>query len=94
MTHTKGPWLVDEEAEDNAGQITLGITSDNRPGYVCGIHCAEGVDLDVIDRANAVLIAAAPAMYEALKLCVEALEFIPCRARNEANEALRLAEGR
>lgn len=33
------------------------------------------------------------AMKEALESCIEALEFIPCRARNKAQAALALAKG-
>ena len=71
--HTPGPWIVDDEvSEDNAGQPTLGIYADGPEayGYVCGIHCGPDAELTQQDYANAHLIAAAPAMYEALRMLI------------------------
>jgi hypothetical protein len=94
--YTKGPWTIGDESEDNAGQRTLGITSDNRPGYICGIHCADGVDLDCIDRANARLIAAAPDLLIALRNMVADWERVmrPIPHDHEAKAAIAHAEGR
>lgn len=61
--HTPGPWIVDEVSEDEAGQETLGIYAEEG-GYVAVIHC--GPTIYEQDKADARLIAAAPAMYEAL----------------------------
>lgn len=72
--HTPGPWIVDDEvSEDNAGQPTLGIYADGPEayGYVCGIHCGPDAELTQQDYANAHLIAAAPAMYEAIKATLD-----------------------
>lgn len=82
MTHTPGKWTVEHTPNDetyimDGDDNHIATVWRSRPDY----------------EHHAALIAAAPALYEALKLCVEALEFIPCRARNEAEEALRLAEG-
>lgn len=62
---TPGPWELNP-CEDDNGHECLAITSDNRPGYVAGIHCADGVVLSLngTDLANARLIAAAPELAE------------------------------
>lgn len=102
-THTPGPWEIDEESEDNAGQTALSITSDNRPGYICGIHCAEGVELDVIDRANAAFIVRAcnahGELVKALKMILKTHDPIETDeimedAREQARAAIAKAEGR
>ena len=68
--HTPGPWVVDEICEDEAGQETLGIYAEEG-GYVAGIHCGPDATIDEQDKANATLLAAAPAMYEALKAALD-----------------------
>ena len=68
--HTPGPWIVDNGvSEDITGRPTLGIyaAGPEEYGYVCGIHCGPDADITKQDYVNAHLIAAAPAMYEALK---------------------------
>lgn len=102
--HTQGPWIIDNEvSEDIAGQPTLGIYADGPEeyGYVCGIHCGPDADITEQDYVNANLIAAAPAMYEALREIVEALgsgEVIDYSSAGdwytEACAALAQAEGR
>lgn len=57
--HTPGPWLVGEEADDG----TIDIVSDARP-YVCEVIPGA---VDKWTRSNALLIAAAPDLLEALK---------------------------
>lgn len=88
-THTPGPWRVVHTADDR----TFIDTEESNDNFIAQ------VDRNVTEyEANAAFIVRAcnshEAILEALKLCVEALEFIPCRARNKAEEALRLAEGR
>ena len=65
---TQGPWVVDEDYEDEEQQA-IGIVKEGH-GYIAGIHilasCNNGEGFTAEDRANAALIAAAPAMYEAL----------------------------
>ena len=65
---TPGPWVVDDDYEDEEQQA-IGIVKDGH-GYIAGIHmlasCNNGEGFNAEDRANAHLIAAAPAMYEAL----------------------------
>ena len=70
---TPGPWVVDEDYEDEEQQA-IGIVKEGR-GYIAGIHilasCNNGEGFTAEDRANAALIAAAPAMYEAIKQVIE-----------------------
>ena len=62
---TQGPWVVDEDYEDEEQQA-IGIVKEGH-GYIAGIHilasCNNGEGFTAEDRANAHLIAAAPAMY-------------------------------
>ena len=73
--HTPGPWVVDDDYEDEEQQA-IGIVKDGH-GYIAGIHilasCINGEGFSAEDRANAHLIAAAPAMYEALREIVAAV---------------------
>ncbi len=66
---TQGPWVVDEDYEDEEQQA-IGIVKEGH-GYIAGIHILassnNGEGFTSEDRANAHLIAAAPAMYEALQ---------------------------
>ena len=67
--HTPGPWVVDEVYEDDE-QRCIGIVKEGQ-GYIAGIHILASADtgnteFTAEDEANAHLIAAAPAMYEAL----------------------------
>ena len=66
---TQGPWVVDEDYEDEEQQA-IGIVKEGH-GYIAGIHILassnNGEGFTSEDRANATLIAAAPAMYEALR---------------------------
>jgi hypothetical protein len=76
---TQGPWVVDEDYEDEEQQA-IGIVKEGH-GYIAGIHILassnNGEGFTSEDRANATLIAAAPAMYEAL-------ETVPLPKHNEA----------
>ena len=102
--HTQGPWIIDNEvSEDIAGQPTLGIYADGPEeyGYVCGIHCGPDADITEQDYVNATLIAAAPAMYDALSELVKYLrEQVSDGALDtwepvfKAAKALAQAEGR
>ena len=66
---TPGPWVVDEDYEDEEQQA-IGIVKEGH-GYIAGIHilasCNNGEGFTAEDRANAALIAAAPAMYAIIK---------------------------
>ena len=66
---TQGPWVVDEDYEDEEQQA-IGIVKEGH-GYIAGIHILassnNGEGFTSEDRANAHLIAAAPAMFEELK---------------------------
>ena len=98
---TPGPWVVDEDYEDEEQQA-IGIVKEGR-GYIAGIHmlasCNNGEGFTAEDRANAALIAAAPAMYEALQSILEFYEWSNSNgaeqaAYDKAMAALAQAEGR
>lgn len=71
MTHTKGIWRVEE---DNFG--CKNIVSDVAEEGIFSLGYTHGLGNEDEDLANAHLIAAAPAMYEALKGIL--LVAIPC----------------
>ena len=92
-THTPGPWII-----HRASEYTMDSEDDEK---IMSIIAENGQMILFTDsgyfkplEGNARLIAAAPELLEALKACVEALEFIPCRARNEARVVITKAEGR
>lgn len=97
MTHTPGPWIIhraDEytgDAEDHSK--IMSITAENGQTI---LFTDSGYFKPL--EANAALIAAAPAMYEALKAASQALtELDPLAEHHNAiaiDEAIRLAEGR
>lgn len=104
---TPGPWVVDEDYEDEEQQA-IGIVKEGR-GYIAGIHilasCNNGEGFTAEDRANAHLIAAAPAMYEALKALVDVFPSVVkmtpygvsmdiSKLHDNAKAALSQAEGR
>ena len=72
---TQGPWVVDEDYEDEEQQA-IGIVKEGH-GYIAGIHILassnNGEGFTSEDRANATLIAAAPVMYLELQNIVEGL---------------------
>ena len=72
---TPGPWVVDEDYEDEEQQA-IGIVKEGR-GYIAGIHILassnNGEGFTSEDRANATLIAAAPAMYEVLQAMLDGI---------------------
>lgn len=95
-THTPGQYRVDgvHLVDDIADEpLPHAVIRDKNERWVALVEIT-----DTEGEANAAFIVRACNAHEelvkALKLCVEALEFIPCRARNEATEAIRLAEGR
>jgi len=106
--HTPGPWVVDEVYEDDE-QRCIGIVKEGQ-GYIAGIHILASADTDnteftAEDEANATLIAAAPAMYEALSSILKDIEKVEPRTlsgyanlcamfRTVAKAALAQAEGR
>jgi accessory colonization factor AcfC len=93
--HTPGPWVVDDEVSaDEAGQETLGVYAE-QGGYIAGIHCGPDTTIDEQDKANAHLIAAAPAMYEALQNIDDQLDQFTGKALEElglVNALLRIRQ--
>ena len=88
--HTPGPWIV---TEYSAGMICV-AGPDHKDLCAVGYNRTEGRD----DVANAHLIAAAPAMYEALKGMLEWARRVkqnnPGPEVMEALNAIARAEGR
>ena len=80
--HTPGPWHYDGES----GIVTAGAN----PGcpYIADCRVGFGVRKVGSTSANARLIAAAPAMLEALKSCVEICEY---NAKDSTLAAVALA---
>jgi len=99
--HTPGPWHIERE-EWTEGNGLL-ICSPDGPVALIDPEPDEGPNTQ--DQANACLIAAAPAMYEALKSVQQALCLYHCqtvakelqgkhiKACNIARAALALADG-
>jgi len=90
MTHTQQKWATSDRKP----------TAPHYQGQIYDEATGQTVAISYNDEGghHAVLIAAAPALYEALKACERALE---CRdveaeehAAKEARRVLRLAEGR
>ena len=99
--HTPGPWKVDESEHHAVGGERIYKVITDRPmgGLVAGVS-AWWVDTESA-RHNAHLIAAAPAMYEALQTLVEYLSAqVPADTLDDwkhvfaARQALAQAEGR
>ena len=99
--HTPGPWKVDESEHHAVGGERIYKVITDRPmgGLVAGVS-AWWVDTESA-RHNAHLIAAAPAMYEALQTLVEYLSTqVPADTLDDwkhvfaARRALAQAEGK
>lgn len=85
---TPGPWTLEHDRQEGYVQIT----SNGRP--VIGYPAEEPEEL-----ANFQLIAAAPELYEALKQCHDAMEYmseydIPLTLPDTVKAALAKAEGK
>ena len=102
--HTPGPWTVEETRDgmtirDNRRRLEIVHNYPNGEGQqvIVGKHTG----LDCLTDANAALIAAAPAMYEALQTLVEYLSTqVPADTLDDwkhvfaARRALAQAEGK
>ena len=100
MSHTKGPWKISKVAYGR-GQFNIRAADGRAHGIAgCGAYeheSPEGSFTQEEMESNARLIAAAPAMFDALKACLKELD-----AQSEfktrigaaalASAALRLAE--
>lgn len=94
--HTPGPWAAtfyDEGSDDSVAEISA------RSGTM---QICEQVRFGEEDKANFRLIAAAPELLAALKLCAEFIESLPyepslapsTKAQDAARDAIAKAEGR
>ena len=70
MTYTPGPWEVGED--DANGQAV--VRSEHTEICTCWHHCVGSIEQQM--RANALLIAAAPELLEALKAMVNECEAV------------------
>ena len=100
--HTPGPWQVNDSTEnDDDTTLTIFAPADEveiatMSAYENGCECFSEI------RENAHLIAAAPAMYEALQLVYTALSILPVESKQHLagntmstiEAALAQAEGR
>jgi hypothetical protein len=99
-THTPGPWTVNDSTEnDDDTTLTICAPADEveiatMSAYENGCECFSEI------RANAHLIAAAPAMYEALQIMVRAANvdeidpLVMFASIERAKDALAQAEGK
>ena len=105
--HTPGPWHIGRTITGSEEDIQLsGLTGDGRKKYDCFVVAPAytvagvgGIGKEET-RANARIIASAPALLGALKDCVESLERLPDldgayrqTCINQARAAIALAEG-
>ena len=71
--HTPGPWRIIDSRDQ--GKATIVGSDFPAMGFVADVNlCRNNTHQQVDGRANAALIAAAPAMYEALKELVTYLQ--------------------
>lgn len=97
--HTPGPWKIEDEEASGGWPI---IASDGADGYIYVAQCEWIGDGDEQSKANARLIAAAPALLEACKEILRALAFVPgikghkemMEACSSVGIAIATAEGR
>jgi hypothetical protein len=94
MTHTPGPWRIEERngmAANQYGRFNVSASHYSRPGVIDGRDCV----VEVRDEANARLIAAAPDLLEALKNLVAFLDDQDnFKFTEEARAAIAKAEGK
>jgi len=91
MNHTKGPWecYADLPSADANWHI---VTGAGRMRVVANVHIEPG---NVMDEANASLIAAAPDLLDALKRIVECEKHRAADLRHrEAWKLVKFSEGR
>ena len=89
--HTPGPWKVDEsEHHAVGGERIYKVITDRPMGGLVADVSAWWVDTESA-RHNAHLIAAAPAMYEALQAMVIANHGMPINPMDEKDEICRQA---
>lgn len=90
--HTSGPWTVEEYGDDEAPSLVIHNGSETR---VCFMATPGSHGDPARIEANARLIAAAPELYEALRLMVEINGGLGASAATKrAQAALAKAEGR
>lgn len=97
--HTPGPWHVDPKAAEESFFEDVSILRHDGLAVAVAVHNGDIVPPE--PEANARLIAAAPDLLEALKLCVDNIqgiadeEDLPSTAiRAKARAAIDRAEGR
>jgi len=101
--HTPGPWRIIDSRDQ--GKATVVGSDFPAMGFVADVNlCRNNTHQQVDGRANAALIAAAPAMYEALNALVEVFPSVVkmtpygvtmdiSKIHDDAKAALAQAEG-
>lgn len=67
MTHTPGPWTFEVEAKGNGEGAKFWLTSADGVAVIGGCGCCDSPFMEGNYQADAVLIAAAPELLEALE---------------------------
>ena len=88
--HTKGPWKVDESNDGEHKRVTVITPRYDKPGSYIIADC--GRFENHAAQANARLIAAAPALYEIVRVLSERDKNDPLV--QDAHAALALADGK
>ncbi len=92
MTHTDGPWQYD--GADGYGDLAgHRIRATSAPEYILAVTIADVAQLVDESEANARLIAAAPALLEALRDIVENEQFSSIVRWENARAAISTATG-
>lgn len=93
--HTSGPWMITNAHIEN-GEWVIGIASEKQDGtlaLIIGSKARDGYAQESIDAtSNAMLIAAAPELLEALRRVVSYVSSpVPARASDGIMDAARAA---
>lgn len=96
--HTPGPWVVQRHDPNNSRYHSNVVRnwSENGKHYIRSITIQLAYDEPAVNDANAHLIAAAPAMYEALTIALQIMvdKRVPYQHEiDQARAALAQAEG-
>lgn len=96
MTHTPGPWLVEEgHIQRDSGGIRYWQITDGQDAIACNQFCYAGSEPKT-NEANAHLIAAAPELFAALEFIAHVARLTPgfsLLALKQADAALSKADG-
>ena len=99
MKHTPGPWIVEPDSRPRMSWNNHIVVETNPERRICFMaHGGDNEKVQVELDADARLIAAAPALYAALRTLIADVSDYepwqrPCHAVDKARAALALADG-